>query len=94
MCSYHNGNRLHLPHDLQLQRSLHLALKSRDDNENDDARRHQNDDLDDDDHDMETDDHDELEENHASHVDDRMIYGASGGSTKRSRQSQVHKDAC
>ncbi|GMJ14411.1 hypothetical protein like AT1G21200 [Hibiscus trionum] len=90
MCSYHNGNRLHLPHDLQLQRSLHLALKSRDDNENDDARRHQNDD----DHDMETDDHDELEENHASHGDDRMIYGASGGSTKRSRQSQVHEDAC
>ncbi|GMI64812.1 hypothetical protein like AT1G21200 [Hibiscus trionum] len=94
MCSYHNGNRLHLPHDLQLQRSLHLALKSRDDSENDDARRHQNDDLDDDDHDMETDDHDELEENHASHGDDRMIYGASGGSTKRSRQSQVHEDAC
>ncbi|GMJ14412.1 hypothetical protein like AT1G21200 [Hibiscus trionum] len=112
MCSYHNGNRLHLPHDLQLQRSLHLALKSRDDNENDDAsslhlalksrddnenddaRRHQNDDLDDDDHDMETDNHDELEENHASHVEDRMIYGASGGSTKRSRQSQVHEDAC
>ncbi|KAG1331064.1 hypothetical protein COCNU_02G010320 [Cocos nucifera] len=30
MCSYHNVNRLHLPHDPALQRSLQLALKSRD----------------------------------------------------------------
>ncbi|TYG84331.1 hypothetical protein ES288_D01G241100v1 [Gossypium darwinii] len=94
MCSYHNGNRLHLPHDLKLQRSLQLALRRRDENENDDVRRHQHDDLDDDDHDMETDDHDELEENHASHGDNRAIFGAPGGSTKRSRQSQVHEDAC
>ncbi|PPS11260.1 hypothetical protein GOBAR_AA09386 [Gossypium barbadense] len=36
MCSYHNGNRLHLPHDLKLQRSLQLALRRRDENENDD----------------------------------------------------------
>ncbi|KAL4368485.1 hypothetical protein GQ457_05G005730 [Hibiscus cannabinus] len=49
MRSYHNGNRLHLPHDLQLQPSLQLALRSRDDDENDEARRHQNVDLDDDD---------------------------------------------
>ncbi|XP_039000418.1 uncharacterized protein LOC120126253 isoform X2 [Hibiscus syriacus] len=90
MCSHHNGNRLHLPHDLQLQRSLQLALKSRDDNEHDDAMRHQNDYLDDDDHDMETDDHDELEENHASHGDNRVVCGASGISTKRSRQSQAN----
>ncbi|KAJ6412516.1 hypothetical protein OIU84_005547 [Salix udensis] len=27
MCSYHNGNRLHLPHDPALQRSLQLALR-------------------------------------------------------------------
>lgn len=29
MCSYNNGNRLHLPHDLALQRSLKLALRNR-----------------------------------------------------------------
>lgn len=95
MCSYHNGNRLHLPHDPQLQRSLQLALRSRDDHENDDARKHQHDDLDDDDdHDMETDDHDEFEENHASHGDNRGMYGILGSSAKRSRQGQVHEDAC
>ncbi|KFK42100.1 hypothetical protein AALP_AA2G210700 [Arabis alpina] len=31
MCSYHNGNRLHLPHDLALQRFLRLMLRNRDD---------------------------------------------------------------
>ncbi|KAL8059451.1 hypothetical protein ABFX02_03G088900 [Erythranthe guttata] len=31
MCSYHNGNRLHLPHDSDLQRSLKLALLPKDD---------------------------------------------------------------
>lgn len=35
MCSYHNGNRLHLPPDPDLQRSLRLALGSRDDNDDD-----------------------------------------------------------
>ncbi|GER38766.1 sequence-specific DNA binding transcription factors [Striga asiatica] len=30
MCSYHNGNRLHLPPDPNLQHSLRLALTSRD----------------------------------------------------------------
>lgn len=29
MCSYHNGNRLHLPHDPNLQRSLQLAVHNR-----------------------------------------------------------------
>ncbi|KAH6789153.1 hypothetical protein C2S51_004159 [Perilla frutescens var. frutescens] len=33
MCSYHNGNRLHLPPDPELQRSLRLALRSRDDHD-------------------------------------------------------------
>ncbi|KAK8615969.1 hypothetical protein V6N13_017538 [Hibiscus sabdariffa] len=57
------------------------------------SRRHQNVDLNDDDHDLETDDHDELKENHALHGNN-MICGALGGSTKRSRQSQVCEDAC
>ncbi|CBI18199.3 unnamed protein product, partial [Vitis vinifera] len=34
MCSYHNGNRLHLPPDPALQRSLQLALRSRDEHDN------------------------------------------------------------
>ncbi|MBA0681716.1 hypothetical protein Goari_023497, partial [Gossypium aridum] len=96
MCSYHNGNRLHLPHDPQLQRSLQLAFRIKDDQEKDDAKRHRHDDNDDDDDDddMETDDHDDFEENHASHGDDRGIYRVLGGSAKRSRQVQVHEDAC
>lgn len=64
MCSYHNGNRLHLPPDPALQRSLQLALRSRDDHEAGDSRRHPSDDLDDDDHDSDSDDHEEYEENH------------------------------
>ncbi|XAR53093.1 hypothetical protein NMG60_11021494 [Bertholletia excelsa] len=30
MCSYHNGNKLYLPHDQSLQRSMQLALTSND----------------------------------------------------------------
>ncbi|KAL2460468.1 sequence-specific DNA binding transcription factor [Abeliophyllum distichum] len=33
MCSYHNGNRLYIPHDQAIQRSLQLALRSSDDQE-------------------------------------------------------------
>ncbi|KAE8714295.1 hypothetical protein F3Y22_tig00110198pilonHSYRG00137 [Hibiscus syriacus] len=99
MCSYHNGNRLHLPHDPQLQRSLQMAFRSRDDHENDDARRDQqhdnvDEDDEDDDDDMETDDHDEFEENRASHEDDGGIYGILRTSAKRSRQGHVHEGAC
>ncbi|KAJ0026147.1 hypothetical protein Pint_07934 [Pistacia integerrima] len=93
MCSYHNGNRLHLPHDPALQRSLQLALRNRDDHESDDVRRHQQD-PDEDDQDMETDDHDEFEENHASHGDSRMTYGVPGSSSKRLRQGPGHEDSC
>ncbi|KAG2663092.1 hypothetical protein I3760_16G011200 [Carya illinoinensis] len=87
MCSYHNGNRLHLPHDPELQRSLHLALRTRDDHDNDDARRHQHDDLDEDDQDLETDDRDDFEENHASHG----MYGVLGFA-KKLRQGHSHED--
>ncbi|KAK7315233.1 hypothetical protein VNO77_33770 [Canavalia gladiata] len=93
MCSYHNGNRLHLPHDPALQRSLQLALRNRDDHDNDDIRRSYHDDHDEDDQDVETDDHDDCEENYASHGDSRGIYGALGGSMKRSRQGQGQEDA-
>lgn len=36
MCSYHNGNRLHLPHDPELLHSLQLVLGNRIDCDNDD----------------------------------------------------------
>ncbi|GAV91635.1 Myb_DNA-bind_4 domain-containing protein [Cephalotus follicularis] len=92
MCSYHNGNRLHLPHDPALQRSLQLALRTREDHD-DDLRRHQHDDLDED-QDMETDDHDEFEENHVSHVDSRGMFGMTGSSIKRLRQGRGHEEVC
>ncbi|XP_044474525.1 uncharacterized protein LOC123202624 [Mangifera indica] len=93
MCSYHNGNRLFLPHDPALQHSLQLALRSRDDHDNDDVRRHQHD-PDEDDENMETDDHDEFEEKHASHGDSRVTYGVPGSSSKRLKQGPGHEDTC
>ncbi|KAK7380480.1 hypothetical protein VNO78_32991 [Psophocarpus tetragonolobus] len=93
MCSYHNGNRLHLPHDLALQRSLQLALRTRDDHDNDDIRRSHHDDHDEDDLDAETDDPDDTEENYASHADCRRVYGAAGGPLKRSKLGQGKEDA-
>ncbi|KAK2979591.1 hypothetical protein RJ640_020083 [Escallonia rubra] len=88
MCSYHNGNRLHLPPDPELQRSLRLALRSRDDQENNDARRHPQDDPDEDDQDAEMEDHNEYDETHAFHGDHRVICGLPGGSAKRIKQLQ------
>ncbi|CAO2834086.1 unnamed protein product [Amaranthus hypochondriacus] len=63
MCSYHNNNRLHLPHDPALQMALQLALRSRDDNDPDSRRDPHEDDEDD--HDVETDDHEEYEETYS-----------------------------
>jgi len=93
MCSYHNGNRLHLPHDLALQRSLQLALRSRDDHDNDDSRKHQMEDLDDEDHDGDGDEHDEYEEQHYAYGDCRVNhYGGGGGPLKKIRPSLSHED--
>ncbi|WCJ43366.1 sequence-specific DNA binding transcription factors [Euphorbia peplus] len=94
MCSYHNGNRLHLPHDPALQRSLQLALRSKDDHDIDDMRKHQPDDLDEDDQEGETDDHDEFEENTSIRGDNRGLYGSVGSSIKRFRHGEAHQDAC
>ncbi|KAK6938285.1 Myb/SANT-like DNA-binding domain 4 [Dillenia turbinata] len=91
MCSYHNGNRLYLPPDPALQRSLQLALRTRDDHDVNDVRRHPQDDHDEDDQDAEIEDRDELEENHAG--DNRGMYGLSGGPVKRMKQSQGQEDA-
>ncbi|KAK7283570.1 hypothetical protein RIF29_13169 [Crotalaria pallida] len=89
MCSYHNCNRLHLPHDPALQRSLQLALRNRDDHDNDDIRRANHDE---DDQDMETEDQDN-EENYASHGDSRGMYRSSGGAMKKMKQGQGQEDA-
>ncbi|KAK1436406.1 hypothetical protein QVD17_02186 [Tagetes erecta] len=91
MCSYHNGNRLHLPPDPELQRSLRLALRARDDNEND-GRRGSHEDLDDDDQDHYMDDHDEYDDHHHHHglnLDQTSPYGLSDGSSKRAKQNEM-----
>ncbi|KAJ4953215.1 hypothetical protein NE237_030047 [Protea cynaroides] len=88
MCSYHNGNRLHLPADPALQRSLQLALRSRHDHE---TKRHPQDDFDEEDNDAETDD-DESEDNHALHGDNRGTFGFPGSLAKRMKYGQDHED--
>ncbi|KAK4767456.1 hypothetical protein SAY86_015206 [Trapa natans] len=66
MCSYHNGNRLHLPHDAELQRSLHQALRNKDEYEGNNARRNHHDDFDEDIPDLEHDYHGDYEEVYAT----------------------------
>lgn len=85
MCSYHNNNRLHLPHDPTLQQSLQLALRSRDDNDADSRRDME--DMDEDGHDAEIDDHEEYEENCR-----REVYALSGDRFKRMKQGLDLKD--
>ncbi|KAF9622285.1 hypothetical protein IFM89_031088 [Coptis chinensis] len=68
--------RLHLLPDPSLQRSLQLALRSREDDEILDTRNNQQDDVGDDDQDTDSDDHDdEPEENH----DNGAMFGFQGG---------------
>ncbi|KAJ1264870.1 hypothetical protein BS78_08G034900 [Paspalum vaginatum] len=61
MCSYHNNNRISLPEDLALQRSLQLALKSKDEH---DARRRASGDVDEDDQSADTDYDEENDDEH------------------------------
>ncbi|CAA2966214.1 uncharacterized protein LOC111393267 isoform X2 [Olea europaea var. sylvestris] len=91
MCSYHNGNRLHLPPDPELQRSLHLALGNRDDHDDSDVKRHSKDYNEEVDQEDELDDHDESEDNNVL-SGDHMAYGMPGSSTKRIKQYQDHED--
>ncbi|KAL2497112.1 sequence-specific DNA binding transcription factor [Abeliophyllum distichum] len=90
MCSYHNGNRLHLPPDPDLQRSLRLALRSGDDHDENDMKMHLHDDNDEVDQEAELDGHDEYEENHVLQWD-RSIQGVAGNSAKRLKQCQSHE---
>ncbi|KAI3460493.1 hypothetical protein Pfo_017156 [Paulownia fortunei] len=91
MCSYHNGNRLHLPPDPELQHSLRLALRSRDDHDDTDVKRHPNEDNDEVDQETEFDDHGDCEENQTLPGDHRA-YGLQGNSAKRVKQCQSHED--
>ncbi|CAI9787073.1 unnamed protein product [Fraxinus pennsylvanica] len=88
MCSYHNGNRLHLPPDPDLQRSLRLALRSGDDN---DVKRHLQDDNVEVDQEAESDGDDEYEENHGF-CGDLRVEGIPGNSTKRLKQCPGHEE--
>ncbi|GAA0140980.1 hypothetical protein LIER_02226 [Lithospermum erythrorhizon] len=92
MCSYHNQNRLHLPPDPELQRSLRLALRSRDDHDDNDVRRHLQDDNDDDEHDADLDNCDEDGENPVFHSDRRVSGIFSGGPLKKMKQHHGHDD--
>lgn len=62
MCSYHNGNRLYLPPDMELQRLLRLALRSKDEHDDNDVKRHPHDDNDELEHEADYDDRVECEE--------------------------------
>ncbi|MFS7975621.1 putative transcription factor Trihelix family [Helianthus anomalus] len=93
MCSYHNGNRLHLPPDPELQHSLRLALRARNDHEINDGRHEDPDD--DDDQDPYVDlDHDEYDEYHRRHhhqgvnLGQRTACGVGEGSSKRVKQNE------
>ncbi|KAL2577516.1 hypothetical protein GLYMA_16G167700v4 [Glycine max] len=92
MCSYHNGNRLHLPHDPTLQQSLQAALQNRDDHDSDDIRRSHHYDYDKDDIDMESSDQDDFEENYASLANSRGVYGATRQPLKRLKTGQGQVD--
>lgn len=65
MCSYHNCNRLNLPEDPALQRSLQLALRIRDEH---DTKRSSHEDVDEDDQSADSDDEEgDAEEHNAVH---------------------------
>ncbi|XP_057978052.1 uncharacterized protein LOC131164684 [Malania oleifera] len=93
MCSYHNGNCLHLPHDPDLQRSLQLALRSKDDCEPHELRRHKVDDFDNEDQDAETDDHDdEMEEDRALYKDNAGTFSFPGAYAKKIKQGEDYEE--
>ncbi|CAL0302978.1 unnamed protein product [Lupinus luteus] len=89
MCSYNNKNRLHLPHDPALQRSLQAALRNRDDYNYDDIRRSNHDE---DYEGMDTEDQD-FKDNYASHGDSRGMHNPLGGAMNKLRQGQGQDDA-
>lgn len=89
MCSYHNRNRLHLPPDPELQRSLQQALRNRDDHESTGVRRNHQDDFHEDEPDFENDDEDDYEESYRMY----SLPTRAHGPVKRMKQGLVHEDA-
>ncbi|KAL0384522.1 UNVERIFIED_CONTAM: hypothetical protein Sradi_2846500 [Sesamum radiatum] len=70
MCSYHNGNRLYIPHDQSIQRSLHLALRNSDDLESHESKAYRSDSINDDEEiDASESQNDNNEEKHPMHED-------------------------
>ncbi|KNA06275.1 hypothetical protein SOVF_182620 [Spinacia oleracea] len=82
LCSYHNNNRLHLPHDPALQQSLQLALRSRDDTDTD-FRKHLHGEAIEDDDGEDSEDHEDYGENCS-----KGAYPLSGDPSKRMKQGQ------
>ncbi|KAI0494468.1 hypothetical protein KFK09_024606 [Dendrobium nobile] len=84
MCSYHNGNRLNLPANPALQRSLQLAIMSKDDH---DTKKAVHEDLDEDDQGDSEDGEEDAEDN-------RMFHRDSGGSCfhKRLKHGMDHEE--
>ncbi|KAG0477545.1 hypothetical protein HPP92_012264 [Vanilla planifolia] len=78
MCSYHNGNRLNLPANPSLQRSLQLALRSKDAH---DMKRAQEDDEDD----------QEDSEDREYDAEDRILQGDISGFRKRMKHGMDHE---
>ncbi|KAJ6817291.1 uncharacterized protein M6B38_412105 [Iris pallida] len=76
MCSYHNGNRLHLPADPALHRSLQLALRSGDEH---DKKKAVQDDID------EEEDSDDAEDDAEDNV---ALHGEIGGLCSHKRMKQ------
>ncbi|URE29510.1 hypothetical protein MUK42_36376 [Musa troglodytarum] len=78
MCSYHNCNRLNLPADPALQRSLQLALGSRDEH---DRRRGSHEDVDEDDQSADGDDEEGDAEEHSLTIDMNQVFSEGSKST-------------
>ncbi|XP_010911981.1 uncharacterized protein [Elaeis guineensis] len=84
MCSYHNKNRINLPADPEVQRSVQLLLKISDDH---DTKRAAQDYFDEDDQEDSDDGEDDVEEHD-------MLFRDIGGPSfpKRMKQGLVHED--
>ncbi|XP_028054338.1 uncharacterized protein LOC114258567 [Camellia sinensis] len=90
MCSYHNKNRLYLPHDQALQQSLQLALISKDNFEHYELTTlHKPDDLDEEDQDSASDDRSgKAEEGHAICNSNGREFDFPGVSAKRKKREE------
>ncbi|KAK4401918.1 hypothetical protein Sango_0932500 [Sesamum angolense] len=85
MCSYHNGNRLYIPHDQSIQRSLHLALRNSDDLESHESKAYRSDSINDDEEiNASENQNDNNEEKHLLHED----LGSTRVPAKRKKQGE------